>query len=88
MEGFVYLLENSKGQKYIGSTNDLKRRLSEHQHKHKNSKYTSAKRGFILVYFKKFDNLYEARLYERRIKRNKKYRMLFYNEAEESGLPV
>ncbi len=78
---FVYLLHSIKLERnYVGSTNNLRRRLSQHIKGY--SRYTSQSDDWKLKYFKVFDSENEARLYEQRIKSNKKYRLLFYKEAE------
>jgi len=78
---FVYLLESSKTKiKYTGSTNNLKRRLLEHNNGI--SKFTSTYCDWKIIYFKEFNTENEARLYERRIKKNKRYRQEFYLEAK------
>jgi len=66
---FLYILANRpKGVLYIGVTNDLVRRVSEH-----NGKYVS---GFTanygvskLVYFEEYASILEARARERSLKR-------------------
>jgi putative endonuclease len=57
---FVYVLKNKiNSQLYKGITNDLERRISEHnQGKHK---YTSAYRPWEVVYFEEYGSLEEAR---------------------------
>ena len=82
----VYLLfSKSSNKRYVGSTNNINRRLEEHNSG--KSKYTRIAKDWSLIYKKKFDTETEARKYEHKIKKNKKYRMLFYSEAE-YGLPV
>jgi len=52
---FVYVLQNEKnGRRYVGSTNNLNRRLSEHNRG--SSKYTKATRPFKLVYSEQYDS--------------------------------
>ncbi len=74
MHGYVYVLRSElRGRFYVGSTNDLQRRLFEHE-----AGQESATKGFLpisLVSFKKFDTLIEARREERKIKamKSRKY---------------
>jgi putative endonuclease len=67
---FLYILYSSKRDKfYIGSTNDLQRRLNEH-----NNSHTPSTRGgepWNLVYHEEFENKPDARKRERAIKAKK-----------------
>ena len=57
---YAYVLKSEKtGHNYYGSTNDLDRRLKEHNFGH--TKATKYIRPLKLVYFEKFDTLVEAR---------------------------
>jgi len=71
MNGFVYILESQQNKTYyIGSTNNLERRLDEH-----NSgkvKYTKNLRPLELKFFKKYDSLTEARKVEYKLKKLKR----------------
>jgi putative endonuclease len=70
---FVYILQSkSSGRYYIGSTNDLVRRLSEHSRNHSPS--TRARGPWTLVYQEAFPTLLEARHREREIKKWKSAR--------------
>jgi len=56
----VYVLRSSRnGRLYTGSTNDLERRLSEHQRGH--SVYTRHAGPFELVYSEEYETRLEAR---------------------------
>ena len=64
---YVYFLKSLKnGRYYIGSTNDLKRRIKEHHDG--NSKYTKFTRPFELVFSQEFSSLLEARRIEHKLK--------------------
>ncbi len=67
MKGCVYILRSEKnGRYYVGSTNNLDRRLGEHERgEEKATKYI---RPLKLVYSEEFDTLLEARRRERKIK--------------------
>lgn len=55
---YVYLLSNSKtGQTYIGSTNDLRRRMREHKNKKPE-----------LIYYEAYKNEIDARKREKKLK--------------------
>lgn len=67
---FVYILQSEKnGRYYIGSTNDLERRLLEHNSgKTKSLKYIQPLK---LVFKKEFETMVEARKMEAHLKRLK-----------------
>jgi len=59
-ENLVYILISSKDHKtYTGSTDDIERRLKEHQNGE--CKATENRRPLQLIYSEKFDSLIEAR---------------------------
>ena len=63
----VYILRNNQGGKhYIGSTNDLVRRISEHNRGHTRS--TRQKGNWEIIYTEEYDNMLEARRRELQIK--------------------
>jgi len=68
MQGFLYILFSNKIDKYyVGSTNDLERRLYEHNIGH--SVFTKTGVPWSLVFSKPFDSLENARKEELRIKK-------------------
>jgi len=72
---FVYILQSeTTGRFYIGSTNDLDRRLSEHARNHTPS--TRYRGPWKPVYQETFPSLPEARRRESEIKRWKSARMI------------
>jgi len=75
---FVYIIYNSECDKYyIGQTNNIIRRLEEHNDKTKN-KYTSKYLGeWKMVYEEEFCNRKEAMLREKFLKKQKNKK--FYN---------
>ena len=69
----VYILQCSNERYYIGSTNNLDRRLSEHGRRH-----APATKNILpvkLVFFRPCNTLFEARTLERQLK-NKKSRTI------------
>jgi putative endonuclease len=75
MKGYVYILRSLKNQRfYIGSTNDIKRRLEEHNRG--KSKYTSFSRPFELMFSQEVDDLTIARKAEYKIKNFKSKRIV------------
>ena len=68
--GIVYILKLSNGQYYIGSTNDLQRRLSEHNlGKTPSIRY---KLPVELVFHQEFDCIIAARRVELMLKKRKR----------------
>ncbi len=64
---YVYVLRSdSDGELYIGSTNDLRRRLREHQGKRSLS--TKSRTSFILIYYEAYRNEQDARKREQSLK--------------------
>ncbi|MEW6702168.1 MAG: GIY-YIG nuclease family protein [Bacteroidota bacterium] len=72
MRYFVYILQSQKNSKYyIGQTNDLEKRISQH-----NAGYSiSTKNGvpWILVFQKSFESRTEAMQYEKKLKSYKSH---------------
>lgn len=68
MPYFLYILECFDGTLYVGSTNDLKKRLHKHNHAKKGAHYTKIRRPVVLKYKETFDTLKEALNRERDVK--------------------
>ena len=79
---FVYILECNDGSLYTGVTNDLNRRIKQHN-AGKGAKYTRMKRPVKLVYSKEIENKSEAFKMEYQIKQlSKKEKIsLIQNES-------
>ena len=72
---FVYIIQSIKNKRYyIGSTNNLERRLKEHNCG--KSKYTKLTAPFKLVYKEEYNTLKEARIREAYLKRLKSRKYL------------
>jgi len=67
---FVYILKTRNGRFYIGSTNDLKKRIEEHQSG--KSKYTSENLPIELIFNQEYPNILIARKIEYRLKQFKR----------------
>ena len=68
---FIYVIKSLKNKRYyIGSTNNLKRRLEEHNSG--KSKYTRLTKPFRLIYKEEYKTLKEARKREYYLKKIKK----------------
>ncbi len=65
---FVYILLCSDNTFYTGITNDIERRINEHNNSNKSAKYTRIRRPVKLIYSKIFDTKSEACIEEYRIK--------------------
>jgi putative endonuclease len=66
---YVYILECSDGTYYVGSTNDLTKRLHQHNNLKSGAHYTKIRRPVNLVYSENFDTYATARAREAEIKR-------------------
>ena len=69
MTGFVYILRDNN-KLYIGSTDNLKRRLRQHEIGH--TQTTKNMNNPVLVFSQNFDSLKEARKIEAKIKKLKR----------------
>lgn len=78
----VYILECSDKSFYIGCTNNIDKRLREHNHRKNGARYTRIRRPVKLVYKEEFETLIEARGREALLKtwpRTKKYALITAN---------
>ena len=57
---FVYILECADGTLYTGSTNDLEKRLKQHNGAKSGAHYTKTRRPVTLVYSERFRTLRKA----------------------------
>ena len=74
---YVYILKNEETNRYyIGSTNDLDRRLKEH--KSGRTRTTRILKTFTVVYTEEFKTELEARLREKKLKSYKSRKYLEY----------
>lgn len=72
---WVYVLTDENSSKYyIGSTNNLIRRLKQHLDGHTRS--SRVLKTYNLVYKEKFDNINDARLRERKLKSYKSHKYI------------
>ena len=69
MKHFTYILECADGTLYVGCTNNLEKRLKEHNAAKSGAHYTKIRRPVMLVYSEPFENLADARAREAEIKR-------------------
>lgn len=79
---YLYILLCADDTLYTGVTNDLKRRVEEHNEGKIGAKYTKGRRPVRLLYSKKFKNKQLAMKEECKIKklsRNKKFKFIETN---------
>lgn len=80
---YVYVLKSAKdGQGYIGSTNDLKRRLSEHNRGLVQS--TKPRKPFKLIYYEAYASEDDARFREKALKLKSRAYAQLRNRISES----
>lgn len=65
---YVYILECADSSLYVGCTNDLERRLVQHNQSKAGAHYTKIRRPVVLKYAETFPALKEARQREAEIK--------------------
>jgi len=76
---FTYILECADKSLYVGSTNNLERRLDQHNNSKSGAHYTKIRRPVVLKYKEEFETLRESRQRETEIKgwKREKKLMLF-----------
>jgi putative endonuclease len=85
---YLYLIESeTSGRYYIGQTDDLPRRLNDHNGNRK--RFTTGKGPWCLIGYRPFRTRSEAVLEERRLKRakNRKY-IYYYFERKAQDIPT
>ncbi|MFA6355243.1 MAG: GIY-YIG nuclease family protein [Candidatus Paceibacterota bacterium] len=76
---FTYILECSDKTLYIGSTNDLEKRLHKHNYLKGGAHYTKIRRPVVLKYFEKFRSYAKSRAKEaewKRLTRDEKLKLI------------
>lgn len=76
MNYFVYILECADQSLYTGCTNNLERRLKQHNNAKNGAHYTKIRRPVILKHVEEFATLSEARKREAEIKRLSRQRKI------------
>ena len=78
---YVYVLQNAADEKdfYTGSTNDLRRRLSQHNHAEQSA---TKGRTWRVVYYEAYVNERVARQREQKLKRNGRMRTLLMDRVK------
>ena len=80
---YVYVIENDLAELYIGSTNDLKRRLKEHQ---TGTSFATKGNNWTLIYYEAYRIEADARVREQSIKRFGGTRKHLKNRIQNSRL--
>lgn len=68
MKHYIYIVECSDKTLYVGCTNDLERRIFQHNNSKKGAHYTKLRRPVVLKYSEEFATLIKARRREVEIK--------------------
>lgn len=85
----VYILECSDKTLYVGCTNDLARRLVEHNHSKSGAHYTKIRRPVKLKYTETYATLGEGRAREAEIKRlTRAQKLLLFSVPSRRGASV
>lgn len=66
---YVYILECIDGTLYVGCTNNLEKRLKQHNESKNGAHYTKIRRPVVLIYKEVYASLAEGRRREAEIKR-------------------
>lgn len=72
---YIYIVECSDKTLYTGYTNDLDKRIKNHNEK-KGAKYTRGRTPVVLKYFEEFDNKTDAMKRESQIKKLRRLKKL------------
>ena len=87
MNFYVYIVECADQSLYVGCTNDLSKRIKQHNESKRGAHYTKIRRPIILKYSKEFQTLKEARKREAELKkwrRSKKLELIEKKVINES----
>ncbi len=79
MSFFVYILRCNDGTLYAGSTNDIVRRLYQHNNLKSGATYTKGRRPVVLIYVEIFKTLRKAKQREYAVKcltREEKFKLI------------
>lgn len=82
---FVYIVECADQSLYVGCTNDLTRRLEQHNESKWGAHYTKIRRPVTLKYSEVFTTLKEARRREREIKGWRREKKLGLIKSDQDG---
>ena len=83
---YVYIVECADGTLYTGWTNDVEKRINEHNGGRSGAKYTRSRRPVRLLFVKECLSLSDALKEEARIKRMSKAQKIQMIDAQEGSL--
>lgn len=83
MMHFTYILECADKTLYVGSTNDLEKRLKQHNTAKAGAHYTKIRRPVVLKFSQRFRTFAKARAREAEIKRWTRQQKLDFISASE-----
>ena len=66
---FVYILKCADSKLYTGFTNDLERRMIEHQEGNSLTSFTTNRRPVELIFYQEFNDVNQAIFFEKKIKK-------------------
>jgi putative endonuclease len=78
MSQYVYILQCADDTLYVGCTNNLEKRLVQHNTSKQGAHYTKIRRPVVLKYSEQFETLSDARAREaalKRLKREEKFKL-------------
>ena len=82
---FVYILECNDKTLYVGSTNNLEKRLYSHNNLKNGAHYTKIRRPVLIKYYENLPNISEARKREaqiKKLKREQKIELIMGNNTQ------
>jgi putative endonuclease len=89
MRYFVYILECADKTLYIGSTNNIDRRIYAHNNLKSGARYTKARRPVVLRYYKAFNSRGRALSQEAVMKQlTRKEKLLLIENAQTKNTPI
>ena len=85
---YVYIVECSDKSLYIGLTNDLERRINEHNFGLNDNSYTSTRRPVKIIFNQEFIQFQQAELFEKKIKKWSKKKKLALANGDFDSLKI
>ena len=83
---YTYILKCADSTLYIGATNNLEKRLKEHNTSKNGAHYTKIRRPVILLYSESFETFKESRTCEAEIKRYTREEKLKLIQSSKNGI--